>query len=140
MKEKTKKGLREFGRVMGITGIFGLVAITGIGTCLNKFGRTEKNPRLVVDPIYNSKRIEGINYSYGAEKYYIDTVPLGSLDYVIDHTSGERIERKPTQEDYETFRRMGGGDKMTKLKPSKKLMTKDSGDTLNLGEKIENVN
>jgi len=34
---------------------------------------------------------------------YVDKKPFGSVDYVVDYTSGERVERKPTRTDCEKF-------------------------------------
>ena len=107
MRPETKQGLKEFGNVMGIIAIMGLASIGGIGICMDRFARTERNPQLRVYVSYNNERVKSLNYSYGVERSYIDTVPLGSLDYIIDNSSGERIERKPTQEEYSIFRKMG---------------------------------
>ena len=52
----------------------------------------EQNPESVT--IYNpqNKRLS-----------YVDKKPFGSVDYVIDYTSGKRVERKPKAEDCEKF-------------------------------------
>ena len=103
--------IKQVGRDLTIIlGFFGSLTL-GAATCLDKVKRSEENPRLIVFPTYNTERIEKLSYSYGLEKVYVDTVPLGSLDYVIEHASEKRIERKPASEEYETFRKMGAESK-----------------------------
>ena len=56
----------------------------------------------------NNKNPESVNITNPDNKNlsYIDKKPFGSLDYVIDYTSGKRIERQPTGEDINVFGRL----------------------------------
>ena len=50
---------------------------------------------------------------------YVDKIPFGSLDYVIDHTSSERIEREPNDRDRVRFSELEKEAKLRGLIPKK---------------------
>ncbi len=87
-----------------ITGLALAGLYSGISN-LPKIRRTKDNPKLVVSECpWGNPDIR--NYSEHPIISYIDKAPLGSLDYIVDYTSGERVERQPTSEEYETFSRL----------------------------------
>ena len=55
----------------------------------------DKNPESITIYNPNDKRI-----------VYVDKKPFNSLDCVIDYTSGERIQRNPTNDDIEKFSKL----------------------------------
>ena len=87
-----------------IAGILGIGLYAGLSN-IPKILRTKDNPKLVVvECPWGNPDIR--NFSEHPNISYIDKAPLGSLDFIVDYTSGKRIERKPTPEEYETFSRL----------------------------------
>ena len=66
--------------------------------------RSPENPKLQV-----RSSLEGISYSEHPGITYVDGVPTGSLDRVIDQMSGKRLIRESTnitERDYQEFKRL----------------------------------
>lgn len=76
--------------------------------------KKSKEPCLIVSEMpYNGATVRTylldnrLNHAVdGSIKTFVDEKPFGSLDYVVDISSGDRVERKPTPEEYKTFTRL----------------------------------
>lgn len=106
------------------TGLVISVALTvGVGSCLVLADKANPKMTIVsVSPWGDCRNTEPITITEKKEgklKLYIDEKPFGSLDTVVDYTTGERCERKPTKYERMHFSNLENEAQKNALIPTK---------------------